>query len=356
MSAATASSTTNTPTAFLFWGKMLPLPPGIFEKFGGADADLEMLHGENGGIRFGLLPDGGPRPGAVIRHLRGRYIHLNEEELKTAGWIHGQVVEFIDEGDMVIARPINGRDHIGFTNPTFDSDGLPIPPSWLVQAFTSNTDVAANLDDGYQTAQRIEELCLQYGPKLGAGMKILDFGCGCARVSRNFPKLTGASVVGSDLHEAAIEWCQRHMPHGTFLQGAETPPMELPSNSVDVMFALSVLTHLDQDLEGAWLAEWKRLLKPGGLAIVTYHGEAFIDKTIAKNAPRLTEIEDMWKTHNGIAFCNDGAWDGVFPGTYQTTYHREDYLRRVWGEHFEILDLLPSGSFVNSQDVAILRA
>ena len=192
--------------------------------------------------------------------------------------------------------------------------------------------------------------------QLPKGMTVLDFGCGSGRVGRYFPKVTGADVIGVDLHRDAIEWCQAHMPHGTFMVGTVAPPLNLPDNSVDALLAVSVLTHLDGDLEEAWLAEWKRVLKPGGIAVVTYHGEGLVALKLPKGSQMELEVSRQWQERGGIAFIDNKAWAGIFPDAYQTTYHRNDHIRSVWGRHFDILELLPSGGFINQHDVAVLRA
>ena len=344
-----------TPTSIVMLDRLV-FPPGTGLQLENDGTDLDIKAEDDGSLVLLPASEDTAAAGFARRRSVNRKLLLQATETDILNWPAGQTVEFFSVRNAVVVRPVDGRHHAGFTNPAIGADGLPIPPNWLMQAFTSNTNTEGALNTGRRTAELVTEFSRTYGPELREGMSVLDFGCGIGRVARFFPQVSGADVIGCDLHEAAIEWCQAHMPHGTYLQGTPAPPLDLADNSVDLLLAVSVLTHLDENLEDKWLADWKRVLKPGGLAVVTYHGVGLIEANIPKESPVRDWIEQEWEKRGGIAFLDNKAWEGVFPDIYQTTYHSEDHLRRVWGAHFEILDLLPSGNFTNTQDVAILRA
>jgi SAM-dependent methyltransferase len=53
--------------------------------------------------------------------------------------------------------------------------------------------------------------------------------------------------------------------------------MKVKSESFDVIYCISVFTHLSEPLHYQWVEEILRLLKPGGLFIGTFHGDRYRD-------------------------------------------------------------------------------
>jgi SAM-dependent methyltransferase len=92
---------------------------------------------------------------------------------------------------------------------------------------------------------------------------LLDVGTGTGLFAAEMSKL--CSVTGVDDHEEAISLAKRR-PGPTFIQ-APCNALPFGDASFDVTTALDVLEHLPDDL-GA-LGEMNRVLKPGGVAVVT---------------------------------------------------------------------------------------
>ncbi|WP_299323407.1 class I SAM-dependent methyltransferase [Parasphingopyxis sp.] len=276
--------------------------------------------------------------------------------LRKAGLEIGDVVaiELRRDGKVSLER-VDPRSEQGFVSPERDEHDMPIPPGWLCQAFTSMPDPRRYLRSGERSAKLILELAEKHGQELSPESRILDFGCGSGRVARFLPRLTPGQVLACDLHPDAIEWCQRHMGFGEFFQGQLTPPMHIEDDSIDLMYAVSVLTHLDMDHQLAWLSEWARILKKGALAIVTFSGDDFVEKVLAHAPGYQDAIRETWAANDGFAFIDDDGWRGVFPDAYQNAYQTWDSVRKIWGEFFTVEDILASGEFSNRQNCAILR-
>jgi SAM-dependent methyltransferase len=109
---------------------------------------------------------------------------------------------------------------------------------------------------------------------LGEKPRVLDFGCGCARVldalGRSWP---AGELVGVDVDAEAIAWCQAHLAStASFVHGPDEPPLPFASGSFDLVYAVSVFTHLSPARQEVWLDELLRVLAPGGTAIITIYG------------------------------------------------------------------------------------
>ena len=129
---------------------------------------------------------------------------------------------------------------------------------------------------GATDAQSILAIAQHYGFDDRKG-RILDWGVGHGRVSRFFRPLgVRSELYGIDIDPDNIAWARDHLPEINFTHGPQMPPTKYEDNSFDLIFGISVMTHLPQDVRRAWLAELKRILRPGGLALLTFAGDSAV--------------------------------------------------------------------------------
>ena len=340
------------PCTALFMNNGISLPREVVLPDRSAPAQVAVrVDGDR--IAVDLSHAGGGAAGAV---LNGRRLVLAKPVRDAAGWANGAVLSLVQDEATLRLAPTEGRDHVDFTDPRPGPDGLPLPPHYLVEAFTSHPDPEQAVAVGERIARWSLDTAARHGARLSEGGRFLDFGCGSGRVVRHVPRLSGASGIGTDLHADAIAWARMHLPGIDFLDGVLRPPLPLGDGTVDAMLALSVLTHLDAAHCDAWLREWRRILRPGGIALVTFHGEGRIESRLAAHPEHRALVERRIAEGGGLYFHADEAWAGVFPDLYQTTYHAYDHVRRVWGAIFELVEIVPASAFPNGQDMAVLRA
>ena len=162
---------------------------------------------------------------------------------------------------------------------------------------------------------------------------VLDFGCGCGRVISRFQALLpSAKFYGTDAEKDLIAWSRSHLPGADFRVNAPEPPLPYADGQFDLIYAISVFTHLDERLQFLWLADLKRIARPGAILILTVHG---------------TEDE------NKFEFVKNNAWSDFFPDYYHTTFHGRSYVAEQWGRRFTLLDYKPRA--IGQQDAVILR-
>jgi SAM-dependent methyltransferase len=223
-------------------------------------------------------------------------------------------------------------------------DGLPVPPPHLIVRVAGTPDLAWFLESGRLAATSIRGALERAGKPFEQVSSILDFGCGCGRVVRNWASLD-ASVAGSDLSGGAIDWCRENLPFARFETNGLSPPLAFDDASFELAYALSVFTHLPEAIQHEWMDELHRVVQPGGFVLLTVHGDRYLE--------RLDEDERR-RFRNGELIVR---WAEV-PGTNLcTTFHPPSWVRGHLLPHgFEEVEFTPEGAAGNPyQDLFLLR-
>lgn len=210
---------------------------------------------------------------------------------------------------------------------------------------SESLEVNVFLDVGQRIAASIEHNLNEVGTSLSNMNSVLDFGCGCGRTIRwltaSFPH---TRFVGVDVDALSIKWCQQHLC-ATFHINPATPPLGYADLTFDCVYAISVFTHLDEQYQMEWLAELHRILRHGGLLLVTLHGIGTMKKLRSQELSRLQE--------HGILFLRSSKLRGIHPEFYHTTFQTKDYVMRTWSRLFEIVAYRELG--LGYQDLVVLR-
>jgi SAM-dependent methyltransferase len=163
-----------------------------------------------------------------------------------------------------------------------------------------------------------------------AGKRVLDFGCGAGATLRHFlPEAESAEFWGADIDTASIAWLQANLsPPLRAMRNRPDPPLGLEHGTFDLIWALSVFTHLtDRSLD--WLVELHQLLKPGGLLAATYmgrwNGEIFTGEPWDEDRVGMNVLR------------RDQGWDDGGPIVLMSDW----WLREHWGRAFNIVGVVP---------------
>ena len=108
-----------------------------------------------------------------------------------------------------------------------------------------------------------------------------------------------------------------------------------------MVHSISVFTHLDATFQDAWLAELKRVLKPGGLALFSVRSPMDLATLPPPCATRWSER--LLFRHDDLVQCD-------FPEFYHSAYHSPRYIEQHWGGFFAIVGRLPMGQ----QDLIVM--
>src|SRR5436305_15224404 len=90
------------------------------------------------------------------------------------------------------------------------TDGVALPPRRLMVRVAGTADA-----DWFLRSGRAGYDAIAAHVPLAETQSVLDFGCGCGRVTRYWSDFHG-QVAGSDVDAPAVEWCRANLPFGRF--------------------------------------------------------------------------------------------------------------------------------------------
>lgn len=176
---------------------------------------------------------------------------------------------------------------------------------------------------------------------------IVDFGGASGRIARFFSNAsTQSRVTVAELNVNHVDFITRYFPENTrAIKLSSLPYFMFAENECDLIYAFSVFTHIDV-YELSWLAEIRRILKPGGKAYLTIH-----DETSWLNLEKMPVYRVLLDSPD---FARHYVKDAPMPEErlvyeYNTSsneyncnvFHHSDYIRRVWSKWLKVVEILP---------------
>ena len=221
----------------------------------------------------------------------------------------------------------------------------------LQQVVGEGGDAAGDLYGGFTTALGIRAALQSCGRDITRFHNVLDFGCGSGRVIRWFGDIVDRTdLIGVDISSDAIDWCSQNIPFANFHIGPSLPPLNFPEKSFDLIYGISVFTHLNQEFESAWIGELGRLICPGGLLLLSFHGD---DKAL-----RVLSADEYrkFKRRGFLYKPGRGASVDGLPDFYQVAFHSDRYVRSKWGKGFRVLGQFEHGPMYEQKLVILERS
>lgn len=195
---------------------------------------------------------------------------------------------------------------------------LPTMPEEDVQLGFTGDKGDAVMSDGFAAYRLFRNLYEHHVGPIAYCDNILDFGCGWGRIIRFFLKdIEPSRLLGVDPVEEMVALCKQQNRWCVFERIPNVPPSHLKENTFEWIYSFSVFSHLSEEMHNKVLAELSRLLKPGGLLVVTTRGREFIEACAA-----MRKHVDLSSLHPGPR-----SSAGAFPETQEALlrYDRGDY-------------------------------
>lgn len=224
--------------------------------------------------------------------------------------------------------------------------GSSTPPALLRFRVSGTPSFTKFHDVGQKTAECIEQAVSNTGRSMDDCHSILDFGCGCGRtllwLLKKFPN---NRFYGADVDQKSIDWCREHLPFAAFTVNNVLPPLPYPDGAFDLVYGISVFTHLSEDYQFRWLSELCRVAKTGGLVLLTVHGRESWKSLTANDVDTLNRGNHLFKRSLKLK--------GILPDWYHTAFHSPEYITRTFEKYCSIVAYIEQG--LGYQDVVIVR-
>jgi 2-polyprenyl-3-methyl-5-hydroxy-6-metoxy-1,4-benzoquinol methylase len=234
---------------------------------------------------------------------------------------------------------------------------LPSMPNESIQLQFTGKSGEETLEEAFAYYDFIKQTAKKWGVSFQQNCKVLDFGCGWGRIIRYFLKdVYAENLFGIDCDESIIIVCQSSNLNCNFNVNTIFPPTEFKDNFFDIIYSFSVFSHLSEDAHIKWLMEFKRILKPDGILIVTTRSREFIlscakmqntpendipffakglTKTFVNTNKSLVDYDEGKYVYEPVG--GGGIRDGSF---YGETCIPKKYVENEWIKYFNKVDFI----------------
>jgi SAM-dependent methyltransferase len=249
----------------------------------------------------------------------------------------------IHEEDTCLIYALHLPEDVGYRT-VGAPDSLPVPPPEMIGLTLGFFDSRDFYELGRRGAALIRDVLERHDIVLEKRRSILDFGCGCGRIMRQWKELRGPRKFGVDYNPYLVDWCRKTLGFAKFELARMPEGLTYDDDSIDLIYSLSVFTHLDPEAQTFWIEELTRILAPGGVVYLTLQGADNISYLNEAEKERFAAGEMVIRSEerSGSSSC--------------VVYHPETYVREELAKGFEILGYLHGGAEdMGAQDIVLLR-
>jgi SAM-dependent methyltransferase len=215
--------------------------------------------------------------------------------------------------------------------------GLEFPPADEMRLIGSNSaEIFAA--QGSRTATVLFDHMAEYFGEIRPDCRILDFGCGVGRSLLPLSLRHPAHWFGCDVNDRAIAYLNRAAPTIRAFVNRFDPPLPVPEESFDCVISISIWTHLPIGRQLPWLSEIKRVLRKGGLALISTSGPFVVDVRRRRGDPGWGELYAADLEEAGVLYrpYAHAGLRGV-TSSYGLAAHDPAHVQRAWSTIMPVL-------------------
>ncbi len=144
---------------------------------------------------------------------------------------------------------------------------------FFVNDALAKNPVREYLSDGWRTLSELLILMDAVGRPLTGARSVLEFASGFGRFTRHLARLLPGRLTVSDIHPGSVEFLREQLGVEGFASSQDPEALEIPGR-YDLVFVLSMFTHLPPVKWSAWLRKLFKAVRPGGHLVFTVHNES----------------------------------------------------------------------------------
>jgi 2-polyprenyl-3-methyl-5-hydroxy-6-metoxy-1,4-benzoquinol methylase len=294
---------------------------------------------------------------------------LEQESTNEAGKISilRRIIEQLGETVQAVQmRQISDQELLEFVQ----KDDYPIPPSQEREGYWGNEHISYWVL-GLADYCFLKHFMKEMGKPILPQFSFLDLGCASGRVLRHFAiQDAHLNLYGADIYRINIEWIRKYLPQTiTAFQNTVLPILPLQSNSLDLIYAGSVFTHID-DLEETWLLEIQRVLKVGGMAFITIHSDRTWQQIRQHHSTHFLYQHFSTSPH----FVKEFNTTEITPSLFEqqmpprvvfdatshvinqtNVFHSIDYIQQEWGRFFKVEQIFSKAHGDHQDGVVLIK-
>lgn len=201
------------------------------------------------------------------------------------------------------------------------------------------------LADGWRTLSELMVLLEAVDQPLLKTARVLEFASGHGRFTRHLVKAIGAERVAvSDVVPSAVDFSCSTFGVDGFPSASVPEKVEWPAR-YELVFVLSLFSHLPRSTWSRWLKVLYEAVAPGGLLVFSTHGI------------KAAKFDDVTLDEEGYFFAASSESSAIDEQEYGTTFTSEDFVLARIAETVgadKLIHKMPV-HFWNHQDAYVLR-
>jgi len=175
--------------------------------------------------------------------------------------------------------------------------------------------IRAYLADGWRTLSELMLLLERLDRPLLAFASVLEFACGYGRFTRHLAHAMPGRVAAADILPGSVEFVGRQFGVEAFPSDFEPEQIRFPQR-YELVFVLSLFTHLPVEDWGRWLKVLAAAVAPGGMLVFSVHSEA------------LAAAQGVRFDDRGVHFVPSSESPSLDPARYGTTFTTRAVVER----------------------------